>query len=80
MYKLNWMMVSAIAHPEFYRGEHPIVKLSEVPEELWHYVERTGQKEDILLQRDGLLHLIKQGELIKDVHVFKNDEKWVEVT
>ena len=67
--KVSWEMVSAIGHPEYYRGEHPCVAAAQVPDEHWHRVEREGD-DGIRVQYNGLRRLIDQGELIRNVQLF----------
>ena len=39
-YKVEFEIVSAIRHPEHYRGDHPAVSPDKVPEEHWSKVSR----------------------------------------
>jgi hypothetical protein len=69
--KISFEHVSAIGHPEYYRGDHPCVPASAVPDEHWTRTERTGDA--IHEQYNGLLQLIEAGELIRDVQMYETE-------
>lgn len=68
--KVSFEHVSAIKHPEYYRGDAPAVLASEVPDEHWTWTEREGDVDD---QYQGLLELQASGELIRNVRLFEAD-------
>jgi hypothetical protein len=68
--KICFEQVSAIRHPEYYRGDRPCVAASNVPDEHWHRTERTGDKDSVMSQYEGLQMLMYRGELIRDVCVY----------
>lgn len=63
-------MVSAIGHPEYYRGDNPICSPNQVPDVDWHVVEKEGLFDDLIEQHSGLLLLISKNELIRNVQLF----------
>lgn len=80
VYRLTFEIVSAVAHPQYYRNEKPTVPADQVPDEYWHTVERTAS--DVHGQYIGLRRLIDQGELIRNVHLFEGEAtevSWREV-
>lgn len=80
MRKLSWEYVSAISHPEHYRGGNPCVAAGDVPEAHWSPVERAG--DDVASQHNGPIQLMGQGELIRNVRIFEGEAtepQWVEV-
>lgn len=79
--KVSFAYVSAIAHPEYYRGDQPCVPASQVPDEHWSTAERTG--DGIWDQYNGLRGLLAAGELIRDVRVYEAEAvepQWQDVT
>ena len=72
--KVVFSTVSAIAHPEYYRGDRPCVAAADVPEEHWHQVEREGDRDSVEQQYEGLIELERSGELIRDVVLLMADE------
>jgi hypothetical protein len=80
--KISFEHVSAIAHPEYYHGDSPAVRVEEVPDEHWTHTERQG--DDLNRQYCGLLELIAGGELIRNVRLFEADApaepEWREVS
>lgn len=78
--KVAFDHVSAIAHPEYYRGDNPAVRPDQVPDEHWSHTERQG---DVDSQHEGLLELIQHGELIRNVRLYEADTpepaQWREV-
>ena len=81
VYRVTFETVSATNHPQYYRGEKPIVPADQVPDGHWHPVERTGA--GIHAQYRGLLRLVEQGELVRNVRLFKGTTSkisWREVS
>lgn len=79
--KVSFEHVSAIRHPEYYRGDHPCVSADQVPDEHWTRTEREG--DGVRKQYNGLLELIGKGELIRDVHLYEAEavaSEWREFT
>lgn len=76
--KVSFEMVSAVAHPEHYYGSSPAVRPEQVPDEHWHSQERQG--DDVADQYEGLLTLMGQGELIRNVRLYEGETQWREVT
>lgn len=79
--KVSFEQVSAIRHPEYYRGDHPCVSADQVPDEDWTRTEREG--DGARDQYNGLLRLMAAGELIRDVHLYEAEAvatTWREVT
>lgn len=68
-YKVSFEMVSAIGHPEYYRGSRPCVRPEQVPDEHWHMVERVG--DGARAQYEGLRRLVAEGELIRNVRLWE---------
>jgi hypothetical protein len=76
--KVSFEMVSGIKYPGYYRGERPVVRPEDVPNEHWHTVSREG--EGVEDQYDGLLELIAEGELIRNARLLQAAEpQWREV-
>lgn len=69
--KVSFEHVSAIAHPEYYYGDHPAVRTEEVPDEHWKVAERVG--DDVGEQYRGLLELMSRGELIRNPRLYEGD-------
>ncbi len=79
--KVVFEHVSAIAHPEYYFGDNPVVRADEVPDEHWTRTERQGEGVD--KQHAGLLGLMESGELIRNVQLFEAATpapQWREIT
>lgn len=64
--------VSIAAHPEHYHGDRPCIQPSQVPDGHWTLVDRVG--DGVLAQYEGLMNLIAQGELIRDVRLYVADK------
>lgn len=80
VYKVAFEHVSAIRHPQYYRGDRPAVAADVVPDEHWTYVERIG--DGCAEQYEGLVDLMRRGELIRDVVLCDADvpePQWREV-
>lgn len=78
--KVTFESVSAIGHPEYYQGDQPRVTRDQVPDEHWTKTEREGDGVDD--QHRGLLQLIEQGELIRNVRLFEGEAaatEWREI-
>lgn len=76
--RVTWEHVSAIGHPEYYRGDNPCVSASAVPDAHWTSMERIG--EDIQLQATGLRQLVREGELVRNVQEWEApDDAWTVV-
>jgi len=67
-YKVSFETVSAVGHPEYYRGTRPAVRPEQVPEDHWHTVERAG--DGVHGQYNGLRRLMAEGELIRNVRLW----------
>lgn len=79
--KVSYEHVSAIRHPEYYRGDHPCVSADQVPDEHWTRTEREGG--GVREQYNGLVRLMAAGELIRDVHLYEAEvvsPAWRDVT
>lgn len=72
--RLTFEQVSAIAHPEYYRGERPCVRPDQVSDNHWKLTSRVGGDE-LLDQYDGLIELQRSGELIRDVSLVREDDE-----
>jgi hypothetical protein len=69
--KVSFEYVSAISHPEYYRGDNPCVRPEEVPDNHWTKVERERSAEGATEQYNGLLELIGSGELIRNAELYE---------
>ncbi len=77
-YKVEWEMVSAISHPEYYQNELPIVSPFSVPDEHWHIVNREGDEDSIKGQYVGLIKLKMSGELIRRCSLYKAETETID--
>lgn len=79
--KLTFEYVSPLAHPEAYHGSRPAMRPDEVPEHWWTPAE-PSVRDDVSGQYQGLLILIEQGELVRNVRRYRAvqpDPAWVVV-
>lgn len=82
---IEFESVSAIRYPLFYDPRTERVRQgldwSIVPEDAWTKAERTSTESDIRSQYTGLMRLINEGELIRNVKVYevKTEKTEIEV-
>lgn len=71
-WKMTWWHVSAILHPEYYKGDNADADPGDVPEEHWSMCSVVRDTlEEIEQQYNGLHQLIEENELIRDVKVYR---------
>lgn len=89
-WKLEWEMVKQVelykyynADPTFYKNVTVTTSTDDVDEEDWHIISKEGTEANLRNQYKGLKRLIEEGELIRNVKLFKAVEKtitrWQEV-
>lgn len=76
--RLTFDHVSAIAYPQYYRLERPVVHTDNVSEKHWSRVVKVGGDE-LAAQYEGLLGLIRDGELIRDVSLIVEDDPFARI-
>ncbi len=72
LYRLCWESVSAMEYPQFYDWSTERAKPIDpttIPDDFWH--ETCNESTEPWHQRNGLLQLIREGELIRNVRLFK---------
>lgn len=77
LYTIQFESVSAQRYPHLYNWSTERARKDIDPSELegveWHKAERTSTKDSIRSQYAGLKKLIAEGELIRNVKVFKTE-------
>ena len=66
-WRVEWQHVSAIAYPEYYASDNPVVVPSEVPDMYWTSVHREGSEDTIKSQYAGLKALVEEHQLVRNV-------------
>jgi hypothetical protein len=77
--RLTFEAVTATKHPEYYDGSQPIVRGHEVPDEHWSLITRIGDPDTIIDQCRYLRRLQAQGDLIRNVILWKPEIVWTKV-
>lgn len=71
--RLTFEQVSAVAYPQYYRRSRPCVHRDHVSEKHWTRTSKVGGYE-LIDQYEGLLELERQGELIRDISLIREDD------
>lgn len=78
-WRVSFELVNPISHPQFYRGERvtPGVTAATVPDECWTPVSReTDSEDDARNQYQGLIQLIAEGDLVRNVRLETSTVAW----
>lgn len=77
LYRLTFESVSAITHPELYRGDHPRYPVAEIDDfdDYWHTTTTpTRTPQEAATQYAGLLDLAEAGEYIRNITVTRRPD------
>lgn len=78
-YLLKWEYVSAVTHPECYYGDDPNITRDKVPASYWSECSKEStDKDEVEGQYGGLVQLVKDGELIRNVRLYRGEVKPIE--
>ncbi len=82
-WKVTFEHVSAVRHPEYYRGSRPCVAPADVPDEHWSKTEAEKDEAGARAQLAGLQRLVADGELVRNPQLWASEDlrpvRWQEV-